>query len=250
MSTGRVAVPEGALEAPAGAALTLLLIPGLGNNERLWAAQVEYLGDTYRCNIADYRGSASIREMSDAVLSRAPQGPLLVVGFSLGSYIALDIVTRFPERVQKLALISASPYADDETTRAERRRVIDRAAHDYAGLLRDVASFVVAPDGPHAAYARRVLINMGEELGAEEFARQQLAAMERPDCRALLSDIRCPTRVLCGSEDPVTPPGGNQFLADRIPQARLEIIENAGHLLPLECPDAVNGFLARFAADG
>ncbi len=249
MSTGPAAVVDGAVEAPPGATVTLLLIPGLGNNARLWAAQVEHLRDRCRCVIADYRGSGSIPAMSDAVLSQAPDGPLHVVGFSLGACVALDIVARYPDRVLKLALMSASPYSDDETTKAERRRLVKRAAHDYAGLLEDIASFVVAPRGARAAEARRVLAIMGEELGAEVFARQQLAAMERPDCRDMLKDIRCPTHVLCGSDDPVTPPGGNRFLADHVPHATFEIIENAGHLLPLERPAEVNGFLARFVAE-
>lgn len=224
-------------------ASTVVLIPGLGNNERLWSDQVAFLAGSYDVVVADYLGSDSIQQMTARVLAQTPDGPLSLVGFSLGSYVALDIVSRYPERVERLALISASPFADTEDTKSQRRRLIEKAAHGYSELLQDMANFVVAPAGPHAADARRTLVLMGDELGADEFARQQRAAMERPDCRGLLQSIRCPTRVLCGNEDPVTPVNGNRYLADNIPNATLTILDDVGHLLPLESPRAVNQFL-------
>ena len=228
-------------------AATIVLIPGLGNTAALWETQVEALSPYGQVIVPDYRGSTSIREMADRVLEQAPRNELSVVGFSLGGYIALDIVSRFAGRLKKLAFISSSPYADDETAVKQRNRLIEIAKTDYGKLLEDMGGFIVAPDGPYAENARQTLIAMGEDLGANEFCRQQRATMARSDYTALLESIDLPVRVLCGVDDVVTPVAGNRYLADHIPGASLRIVERVGHLLPLESPDAVSAFLIDWA---
>ena len=227
----------------------VVLIPGLGNNERLWAAQQAVLADACVSMVPHYGGGKSIHEMASKVLAQTPTGPLSLVGFSLGAYIAFEIIRQQPERIRHLALISASPFADDEDAKQQRRRLMEKAAADYGPLLADMGKFIVFPDGPNAAATRRTLIRMGEELGAEEFCRQQQAAIDRRDCCDLLAGIRCPTRVLCGREDPITPVAGNRYVAEHIPGATLTIVKGAGHLLPLERPDEVNQFLLNWLSD-
>ncbi len=221
----------------------IVLIPGLGNTALIWQHQVEALSDFGRVFVPDYRGSESIDAMADSVLDLVPDDDLSLVGFSLGGYIALNIVSRFASRLSRLALISSSPYADNDVTTEQRRRLIEVAGVDYNKLLADMGQFIVSPDGPNAAHARETLITMGEDLGAAEFCRQQEATMVRPDCTQMLAGIDLPTQVLCGEKDIVTPVSGNQFLADHIPGATLEIVEGAGHLLPLESPARVTRFL-------
>ena len=223
---------------------TVVLIPGLGNTEQLWSAQTTALKPHHDVVIPDYRGSESIAEMADTVMELAPEvGPLSLVGFSLGGYIALDIMGRYPERIERLALISSSPYADDEDTKRQRQRLMEKAAEDYAALLKDMTKFIVSPMASRADEARRILVAMGRDLGAEEFCRQQRVAMERQDCRDVLATIQCPTDVLCGSEDPITNVAGNRFIADHIEGATLTIVDGASHLLPLEEPARVTAFL-------
>ena len=195
---------------------------------------------------ADYRGSDTITEMAERVLDLAPQGRLALVGFSLGGYIAFEIMRQHASRVQQLALISSSPFADDAGAIKQRKRLIEKAAVDYDRLLVEMGNFVVHDAGPHAAAALQSLFDMGKDLGADEFCRQQSAAMQRLDCRDILSHIRVPTRVLCGSEDAITPVAGNRLVADSIPGATLEIVDRAGHLLPLESPQRVTSFLLRW----
>ena len=81
--------------------------------------------------------------------------------------------------------------------------------------------------------------NMARNVGKDAFIRQQTAIMRRIDSRPHLADIRCPTLVLCGREDALTPPALHEEMAATIPAARLEIIDHCGHLSPLEQPDAV-----------
>lgn len=221
----------------------VVLIPGMGNNARIWRAQVNELSNENHVIIAGYSGAESIEEMADHVLAQVPAGSFSLVGFSLGGNIALDIIGREAERIERLALISSSPYADSEQTIQQREFLIDKALQDYDSVLEDMGNFVVFRDGPNAERTREMLTLMGQELGVEEFCRQQRAAMVRSDCRAQLDSIRCPVRILCGENDPVTPVNGNRYLADHIRGASLQIIPDSGHLLPLERPAEVNDFL-------
>jgi pimeloyl-ACP methyl ester carboxylesterase len=83
------------------------------------------------------------------------------------------------------------------------------------------------------------MLRMAQEVGVEAFVRQQTAIMSRPDSRPLLPEISCPTLVLCGREDNLTPPELAQEMADAIPNSRLIIVENSGHLSALEQPEQV-----------
>ncbi|HKX56493.1 MAG TPA: alpha/beta fold hydrolase, partial [Xanthomonadales bacterium] len=164
----------------------VVLVPGLGNNARIWSGQVEALSAEFEVLVADYSGAESIAEMADRVLAQVPAATFALVGFSLGGYIALRLISQAPERVSCLAFISSSPYADSEPAIQQRAKLIENAGKDYPGLLRSMGQFIVFADGPNAEYAREVLVSMGLELGAEEFCRQQRAAMQRPDSREIL----------------------------------------------------------------
>jgi pimeloyl-ACP methyl ester carboxylesterase len=215
----------------------------MGNNARLWSAQVGELSGDYEVIVADYSGAESIGEMADRVLLQVPEGAFSLVGFSLGGYIALNLVGRIAERIERLALISASPFADSDDVIKQRQLLIAQAKEDYDSLLAGMGKFIVCPDGPLAGETREAVAVMGKQLGVEEFCRQQRAAMRRPDSREELSSIRLPVRVLCGAKDRVTPVSGNRYLAEHIPGASLQVLEDTGHLLPLERPAEVSGFL-------
>lgn len=228
----------------------VVLVPGMGNNARLWSQQVTALSSDYKVIVATYEGAESIEEMANRVLAQVPTGSFSLAGFSLGGYIALNLAGRHAERIDRLALISASPFPDSEQAIMERQLLIARAAENYDGVLADIAKFIVCPDGPFAREARDAVMVMGRELGVEEFCRQQRAAMQRPDAREALSSIETQVMVLCGAEDRVTPVSGNQYLADHIPGASLRVLERTGHLLPLERPVEVSQFLGQWLRSG
>ena len=221
----------------------VVLIPGMGNNDRLWSAQVSDLSSDYAVIVGSYSGAASIDEMADRVLAQVPPGFFSLVGFSLGGYIALNLMGRVAERIDRLALISASPFADSEQAVGQRESLIQKALQDFDTVLADMGRFIVCEEGPLAGETRDVIELMGKELGLEEFCRQQKAAMQRGGARPQLATIKCPVRVFCGAEDRVTPVSGNRYLADHIPGATLQVQEQSGHLLPLERPAEVSAFL-------
>lgn len=221
----------------------VVLIPGMGNNARLWSAQVRDLSDDYDVIVADYAGAESIDEMADRVLAQVADRSFSPVGFSLGGYIALNLAGREPARIDRLAFISASPFADSDEVIKQRELLIEQAKVDYDSVLEGIGKFIVCPEGPFARETREAVTVMGKELGVEEFCRQQRAAMRRPDSREQLASIQFPVRVLCGAEDRVTPVSGNRYIAEHIPGASLQVLPDTGHLLPLERPGEVCGFL-------
>lgn len=222
---------------------TLVLIPGLGNNARIWSAQISELSSDYEIVVPDYSSASSIDEMADCVLALVGAERFSLVGFSLGGYIALNLINRIPQRIERLAFISSSPYAESEVAAKQRKKIIDAVKQDYHSVLKNMGNAIVCSDGPNAETAREVLSLMGQEIDVEVFCRHQLATSQRVDSRAVLASIDCPVQVLVGEQDVVTPVSGNRFLAENIAGASLQVIENSGHLLPLERPQEVITFL-------
>ena len=227
---------------------TLVLLPGLGNNARIWAAQVAEFSDEYTVVIPDYRVASSIDEMADCLLQQVSAERFSLVGYSLGGYIALNLIQKIPERIERLAFISSSPYADSEQAIKQRKYIIEAVTKDYNSALNTLAKAVTYADGVNTKSARDTLSLMGQELGAEVFCRHQEAVMQRPDCRSILASINHRVAVLVGENDVVTPVSANQFLADNIKGAAVHVIAKAGHLLPLEKPNEVTVFLRQWLA--
>ncbi len=89
---------------------------------------------------------------------------------------------------------------------------------------------------------------MASDVGAGAFQRQQRALMARPDSRDFLPEITCPTLIICGEEDILTPPKVHREMADLIPKAILHIIPDCGHLSTMERPERVNQLMREFLA--
>ena len=99
-----------------------------------------------------------------------------------------------------------------------------------------------ADDGDLAGRVREMAVR----VGPSEFVRQQQAIMARPDARPALARIDCPTLVLCGQQDRLTPPGLAQEITAGIAGASLRLLADCGHLSTLEQPGAVDRALAEW----
>ncbi|HEX8885040.1 MAG TPA: alpha/beta hydrolase [Noviherbaspirillum sp.] len=220
----------------------LLFLPGLMNDAQVWQPAIAKMAG-HECRIADTSKHASVTELAIAALTDAPCGRFALVGFSLGGYIAFEILRLAPERVAALALIGTSARPDSRETIAMRERMIAAVSSGTADFNMVASAFL-----PRIVHSSRIedmalnnlLISMARNVGAEGFIRQQRAAIGRPDSRPLLKQIRCKTLVVCGREDQVTPPDCSQEMASGSAQAELTILEQCGHMAPLEQPNAVN----------
>jgi len=226
--------------------LPTVLIPGLLCSPRLYAEQIPALWRFGPVVVADHTRDDSMSGLARRLLAHAPP-QFALVGLSMGGYVAFEVQRQAPDRVAKLALLdtSARPDLPEQTEVRQRQIELARSGRfgQIAGML--FPRFVAASrHGDKALEA--VVQTMAEETGAEAFVRQQTAVMQRVDSRPGLAAIRCPTLVVVGTEDTLTPPDRAAEMAAGIARARQVVVPDCGHLSTLEQPQAVTRALIEF----
>lgn len=223
---------------------TLILLPGMPLDAALWEHQARHLGEVAEVWIPTLYHHDSIAAMAAAVLAEAPPGPLSVAGLSMGGYVAMEILRQAPERVERLALLDTNARADTAEATATRREAVALARQGrYGQVIRAALPRLIHPDRlADDGFVRSVLAQM-ERVGVDGYAREQEAIINRVDSRPGLAAIRCPTLVICGRQDILTPPALHEEMADAIPGARLVLIEDCGHLSAMEQPQAVTALM-------
>lgn len=221
----------------------LVLLPGLLCDEALWTHQIAGLREIATTQVADLTRDDSLSAMAERVLAHAPPR-FALAGLSMGGYVALAVALREPERVSRLALLDTNARADTPE-QTERRRAAIALAEDgrFAEVPPSLVPLLLSPAHQNTPAMVRTVLDMAERIGPAAFVRQQTAIMGRPDVRDRLEFIRCPTLVLCGEQDALTPPSVHEDLRNGIRDARMEVIPDCGHLAPLEQPGAVTDAL-------
>jgi pimeloyl-ACP methyl ester carboxylesterase len=218
----------------------LLLLPGLLCDAALWQPQTMALADIAAPIVCDLMRHDSLPAMAASVLADAPEY-FSLAGLSMGGYVAQELMRQAPQRVLRLALLDTSARADTEEQLARRRGLIEITHKgEFKGVTPRLLPLFIHPDRLGDAALVDTVTSMTERVGKDAFLRQQTAIMGRPDGRADLKRIACPTLVLCGRQDVLTPPIVHEEIAAEIRGARLEIIEDCGHLSTLEAPEQVN----------
>jgi pimeloyl-ACP methyl ester carboxylesterase len=230
------------------AKIPLILLPGLLCDAALWQYQMTALAEFAEPAVADLTGAASIPAMADAVLAAAPPR-FALAGLSMGGYVALEILRRAPGRVSRLALLDTSARADTDEMRERRRGLIELAQLGrFKGVTPRLLPLLLHPDHLVEPFTG-IVTGMAERVGRAGFLRQETAILGRIDSRASLAAITVPTLVICGDADALTPPALAREIAGGIAGARLVLIEGAGHLTPLEQPEAVNRAMIEWLGD-
>jgi pimeloyl-ACP methyl ester carboxylesterase len=230
-------------------AVPIVLVPGLLCTADLYRAQMPALEDAAPVTVADHTRDDGMAAIAQRLLAAAPPR-FALVGLSMGGYIAFEVMRRAPERVARLALLDTSARPDTpEQTRS--RRALSELAR--AGRLDEVADHLlevfIHPDRLDDAPLCAAVREMANATGAAAFVRQETAIIARPDSRPGLAAIRCPTLVLVGDADALTPPECAVEISDGIDRAHLVTVEHCGHLSPLERPDAVTEALVAWLRD-
>jgi pimeloyl-ACP methyl ester carboxylesterase len=226
----------------------IVLLPGLACDRAAWAAQVAALQDRAACIVADYGVLDSLPAMADAVLAQVA-GELAIAGHSMGGRVALEIYRRAPNRVRGLALLDtgyeARPQDDaGERERAGRMELVELARlRGMRAMAQQWVRPMVHPDRLRDSALMDTILDMFERKTVDVFEAQQRALLARPDATQLLSEIACPTLVLCGREDAWSPPARHEEMARRIAKSRLVVVERCGHMCTMERPDEVSAAL-------
>ena len=228
----------------------IVLIPGLLGTSELFAPQTAALWPYGPVTVANTLEGSTMAEIAGSILASAP--PLFALaGISMGGYLCFEILRQAPERVLKLALLDTSALPDSPEQTEQRRAAIERsraAGPHLDKLLAFAFSSFFHPSRREDSELLDINLRMGLSLGVDVFARQQEAIIARPDSRPILHTIFCPTLILVGDADPLTPPDRAREMAAVIPRASLVVIPECGHCSTLEQPEAVNRALIEWIA--
>jgi pimeloyl-ACP methyl ester carboxylesterase len=228
---------------------TLLFMPGLLCDGRLWRDQIAALSGRVRPQVADLASDDSLDAMARRALDATP-GRFALCGLSMGGYAALAVLRLAPRRVTRLCLMDTSARPDTPEQSRRRRGLMALAARSrFRGVTPRLLPQLLHPDRLTDAALCAEIVAMAARVGRSAFLRQQRAILHRPDSRPDLAGIGVPTLVAVGSGDALTPPELAEEMAERIPGAVLRIIPDAGHLPPLETPPAVNELLKAWLDD-
>ncbi|HKP72257.1 MAG TPA: alpha/beta fold hydrolase [Pyrinomonadaceae bacterium] len=259
MSIARVRGIELAYDV-SGEGFPLVLLHGFPFNRTLWRAQVEAFGGRYLVVTPDLRGhgettatdgAATMEEMAAdvaALLDELRLGRVVLGGLSMGGYVALAFYRLFPERVRALILADTRPQADTDEARRNREETATRALNEGMQPLADTMLpklFTSATDAEHpevVAHVREMILSTKPQGAAS--ALHGMAV--RRDQTELLREITCPTLVIVGSLDAITPVADSEMMNREIRGSSLEVIEGAGHVSNLERPAEFNRALENF----
>jgi pimeloyl-ACP methyl ester carboxylesterase len=225
-----------------------MLVPGLLCSPRLYAEQLPALWRFGPVSVASHHHDDNFAAIAGRILAAAPP-QFGLAGLSMGGYLAFEIMRQAADRITRLALLNTSARPDT-AEQAQRRR--DHIALAQEGRFAEVVDALyqrwVRPARRSDIALEQIIRQMAGETGPEAFVRQQTAIMNRPDSRAGLAAINCPVLVVAGADDDVTTPGFAAEIAGHIPQARLVVIPDCGHLSALEQPAAVRQALVDWLA--
>lgn len=248
-----------------GEGVPVLLVHGFPLDHSMWDAQVEALSARARVIAPDLRGCGEtplaprdgergiamedyandLAELLDTIDVREP---IVLVGFSMGGYVAWQFVRRHGHRLRALVQCDTRARADTDEARVGRIKMAENVAEWGSGRVAEMmgpklfrpATFQEQPD---VVQAVRAVVERTSPAG---IAAAQRGMAARPDVTDILPHITVPTLVLVGAEDAISPPAEMQEIADAIPAAEYVVIPAAGHMTTMENPDAVSAALIRF----
>lgn len=227
----------------------LVLLPDLMCDARLYGPQIADLSRDMAVMVAPLGGGERVEEVASGLLDVLPRR-FALAGLGLGGVVAMELQRRAPDRVTRMMLMNTSPLAETPQRAAEFDPLIIKAR---TGQMGAALKGLIPPDclapGPYRAEIQAMLDDMAAGLGPDVFVRQVRLLQRRRDQQSSLRKIRVPVTVLCGAHDTLHPLKRQAFLAELIPNARLEQIDEAGHVPTLEAPDAVSDAIRAWMAE-
>jgi pimeloyl-ACP methyl ester carboxylesterase len=215
----------------------LIFVPGLISDWTVWQPAADALAP-YPVAFADVTRATSITGMAEEILTQHP-GKLVVAGHSMGGRVALEMARLAADRIAGLALFNTGYHPRKEGEEAKRQHFIDLAnQHGMEALLDEWLPPMVAPQRGSDAQLLNLLRGMAGGMNPQIHERQLRALLGRPDAWPHLSSVKCPVLVAVGRQDGWSPPAQHEEMAGELPNAKLVLVEDAGHFAPIEQPEA------------
>jgi pimeloyl-ACP methyl ester carboxylesterase len=242
-----------------GSGLPVVFLPAFPLNRTMWEPQVSALVADCRCIPIDPRGFGeskasppySMDRYADdvvAVLDALQIERAVVVGLSMGGYVAFALWRRHRARVRGLVLADTRAVADTIEIAERRRLLIDTAESQGSTAVANMQ--ILALVGKTTRDKRPDIFDSMHRMMAQAPVEGVIGALEamlaRPDSTPTLATIDVPTLIVVGEEDVVTPPSDALTLQAAISGSRIEVLRQAGHLSNVERPAAFNTVVSEF----
>jgi len=199
----------------------LVLLPGMMCDARLFKHQVEFFSSARDVLVLPITEQDSVSCLADDIINKAPD-TFALAGLSMGGIVAMDIMAKAPDRVERLALLDTNPLAEPkETTRNRLLQIQQVEAGKLADVMRDEMKPLYLVEGPERQGHLDLCMEMAMTLGASVFIRQSTALSSRVDQTETLRGIEVPTLVLCGKHDILCPVSRHEYMHQQIAGSQL-----------------------------
>ncbi len=245
-----------------GTGVPLLFVHGFPLSRGAWQKQVDAFASSHHVIAPDLTGfgespgkpgPATMAQFAadlHTLLQQLETGPVVLIGHSMGGYVALAFARQFPEMLRGLVLVGTRAGADTPEAAAGRRTTAEKVkAEGTQSVIDTMTPKMLAPGNQDPNMANQVRSFMASATSAGVIGAL-LGMAERPDSTAILPtlSLSVPTLVVTGSEDALIPPAESEKMAQLIPGSRLNVIPNAGHLVAFERPEEFNRALKEWLA--
>jgi pimeloyl-ACP methyl ester carboxylesterase len=224
----------------------LLLLPGLTCDAAVWRAQIAAFEADYDVRVPDFFGLDSFEAMAEAALALADR-PFALAGHSMGGRVAMQVAATAPERVQRLALLDTGAHLPAQGEAESRLALV--ATGEREGIEAVIQAWLPPMLAPAHREDRALwdeIAAMQRRAGVETLKRQQKALLNRRDGFAQLDKVRVPTAFITGALDAWAPPQQHRDMQAHVPGSTLTVIEDCGHMAPMEAPEQVNRAFAEW----
>ena len=223
----------------------LVFVPGLLCTDALFQPQIDALSASHSIHIAQTTDCETIDQMVEYMLDSV-SGEIIVIGLSMGGYVAQEAARIAPDRISAIALLSTSAQPDDEARKRQRHELIKLSEIGrFKGVTPRLLPRFLSAEALEDEAMCQTVMDMAAEIGQKYFTSQQYAIMARRDQRPYLPSFNKPSLVLCGMADELTPPQLSEEMAGLLPRAELVLLDKIGHLSSLEAPEEVTQAIIR-----
>jgi len=215
----------------------LILVSGLLCNELVWSHQIKNLSDLALINVI-CPNQDTPQKMVEEILKQSPD-QFALAGHSMGGWLCLEVMRRASERVTHLCLLNTTAKPDTPAKKAKRKEMIQRVENgQFSDVVEELVNNFVF-DKNIKDKVKRMLQKAGEQA----FIREERSMLLRDECLSVLPTIHCPTLVVHAEKDRVFTLEDHQELVSNIPKAKLSILEDCGHMSPMEKPEVITSLL-------
>jgi pimeloyl-ACP methyl ester carboxylesterase len=227
----------------------VLLLPGLLCDHAIWQQQIDFLDTHYDVRVPVLRGFDSFHAMAEFALKDTP-ARFSVAGHSMGARVALELMDLAGERVERRALLNFGTHPVRPEEPGRRQALVELAERE--GLDAVIERLIPRMFAPPSLEKPAVLNNfrtMARRSSVDEFKGQIRAALNRGDHRAMLGRVKIPVLLVCGALDAWSPVAQHRDSLALLQRGRLDIIEDTGHMTPMESPRQLNEIFFRWLTD-